>query len=134
MKLWNRWTRTILILLPFFTLALFVPRRNISAAGSHSSVLTWPLSPDDTTANCTAPATCSQNIYRANTGCAVANPPLTLLTSVASTATTYTDSTITPGTWCYSVTFVLSGAESVKNTTQTVVLPAPPGTVTIVSQ
>ena len=101
-------------------------------AASHSAVLTWVVSTDDTTTACSATgATCAQNVYRAPSGCAVTNPAFVTLTSLAATATTYTDSSITPGTWCYSVTFALNGTESVKNTAQVILPPAAPTSLTI---
>ena len=95
---------------------LFVPVA--SAQSSHSATLTWTLSTDDTTANCTTTANCLQNVYRAVGSCTSSTISWTLLTTTALSATvsTYIDSTVTPGQWCYGVTFGMNGLESAKLT------------------
>jgi hypothetical protein len=104
-------------------------------AQSHSAALTWTLSTDDTTANCNATgATCSQNVYRAPGACTQSAPVFTLLGSPAATVAAFTDSTITPGTWCYAVTFVLNGTESVKDTAQVSLQPASPSALAVVAK
>lgn len=94
---------------------------------SHSAVLTWALSTDDVAAACTSTAGCLQNVYRASGACS-ATSSFTLLTTAAlgPTVTTYTDATITPGVWCYGVTFEINGLESAKDTTTVSLQPAPP--------
>lgn len=95
--------------------------------GSHSAVLNWTLSVDDVTASCTAGANCLQNVYRASGVCS-STSSFTLLTGTAlgPTVTTYTDSTITPGQWCYGVTFEINGLESAKDTTTVSLQPSAP--------
>lgn len=95
--------------------------------GGHSAALTWVLSTDDTTAACTSTANCGQNVYRASGTCSVSSS-FSLLTpsALSSTATAFTDSTITPGVWCYGVTFEINGLESAKDTVSVTLQPAPP--------
>src|SRR5271157_2218956 len=115
-------------------LLLFLCFAGSAQAQSHSAALTWTASTDDTTAACTATgATCSQNVYRAAGSCSQTSPVFTLLSSPASTATAYTDATLTPGTWCYAVTFVLNGSESLKDTAQVSLQPAAPSSLAVVA-
>lgn len=97
------------------------------AGGGHSTVMTWVLSTDDTTTACVTGANCLQNAYRASGSCS-ATSSFTLLTATAlgATATTFTDSTVTPGVWCYGVTFEINGLESAKDTVTVTLQPAPP--------
>lgn len=94
---------------------------------THSAVLTWTLSTDDVTTFCTAGANCLQNVYRALGACS-ATSTFTLLTPTAlgATVTTFTDSTLTPGAWCYGVTFEINGLESAKDTVTVQLQPSPP--------
>jgi len=86
---------------------------------AHSVALTWTASTDSTTA---APG--SYTVYRFAGACS-ATASFTALVSTSTTA--YTDSSVTPGTWCYQVTFTLNGASSVpSNQASAVILPAPP--------
>lgn len=93
----------------------------------HSTALSWTLSADDTTTACTATAGCLQNAYRASGACS-ATSSFSLLTSTAlsATATTFTDTTVTPGVWCYGVTFEINGLESAKDTVSVTLQPASP--------
>lgn len=106
------------------------------AFAQHSAALTWTLSTDDTTAACSAAgASCSQNVYAAKGACTQTGGPIfSLLSSQSATATVYTDTTITPGTWCYAVTFVLNGSESVKDTAQVSLQPASPSALVVVAK
>jgi len=42
--------------------------------------------------------------------------------------------TLTPGTWCYAVTFVLNGSESLKDTAQVSLQPAAPSSLAVVAR
>ena len=93
----------------FLCLGLFA---GSASAQAHKATATWTLSTDDTTTVCSATGnTCSQNSYRASGACS-SSSVFTLLGALSATATTFTDTTIVPGTWCYAVTFVLNGKES----------------------
>lgn len=95
-------------------------------AQSHSAALTWTLSTDDTTTECSVVgAACSQNVYRASGSCTQTSPTFVLLSNQSASAVAYTDATITPGTWCYAVTFSIQGTESVKATAQVSLQAAP---------
>jgi hypothetical protein len=85
-----------------------------NAQGHHAS-FSWTLSTDDTTTTCAAPNTCSQTIYRIAGACGTAPTFTTPLSSLSATATTYTDSTIVPGIWCYGLSFTQNGLESAKD-------------------
>lgn len=95
--------------------------------GGHSTALSWALSTDDTTTACVTGANCLQNVYRASGACS-ASSAFTLLTStgLSATSTAFTDSTITPGAWCYGVTFGINGLESAKDTVTVSLQPASP--------
>lgn len=97
------------------------------AGGGHSAALTWVLSTDDTTTACTTTANCLQNVYRASGACSVSSSfSLLTTTALSSTVTAFTDSTVTPGVWCYGVTFEINGLESNKDTVAVTLQPAPP--------
>lgn len=98
-----------------------------TGGGGHSTALTWILSVDDTTTACTTTANCLQNVYRASGTCSTSSS-FSLLTTTAliSTATAFTDSTVTPGVWCYGVTFGINGLESAKDTVSVTLQPASP--------
>jgi hypothetical protein len=124
-------TLSIWFTLPLLCL-LLIPTR--ASAQAHSAALTWTLSTDDTTTTCAvAGTTCTQNVYRAPGACASAST-FTLLGSANATTVTFNDATITPGTYCYAVTFVLNGSESVKTTAQVLLPPAPPLALIVVAK
>ncbi len=85
--------------------------------GAHTGTLSWTLSTDDTVANCTAPSTCSQNIYRAPGSCATVPLALVKYASVSATATGYVDITPLFGNSCYAASFVVNGVESSNSNT-----------------
>lgn len=88
---------------------------------SHSAVLTWVDSVD---------AGAQYNIYRSQTS-GLYTTPLNN-TPLAAGTTTYTDSTVVPGTWFYVATSVLGGAESVhSNEVKAVLLPAAPTSLVV---
>lgn len=79
----------------------------------HSAVLTW-TAPSDAVAGST------YNVYRANAVCpttGITGPTWTKITPISISALTYTDSTITAGSWCYYVTQVQGGVEGNPSTT-----------------
>lgn len=95
-------------------LALFLCIGSAVKAQSHSAALTWTLSSDDTTTACAVSgANCSQAAYRAPGACSSTSVFTALSASLAATATTYTDSTLVPGNYCYAVTFTIGGLTSV---------------------
>jgi hypothetical protein len=94
-----------LILFLLVVLALAIP----SFAQGHSAVITWPAPSD-------AVAASTYKVYRASGACPASAPGTltwTNLTATPISALTYTDSTITVGAWCYYVTQVQAGIESV---------------------
>ena len=85
-----------------------------AAAQSHIAALTWTLSTDDTTTACAATgANCSQAVYRAPGSCSSTSIFTALNSTVSATATTFSDTTITPGQFCYAVTFTIGGVTSI---------------------
>ena len=131
-----------LILLALILLLCCIPVN--SQTSTHSVVLTWTLSTDDTAANCPAGAPCSQNVYRASGNCSATSNFQPLSPGMAGTWSTtvpptpppsmFTDTTVTAGTWCYAVSFVLNGAESPKASAQVSVIPAAPSSLVIVAK
>jgi len=104
-----------------------VPRLFAQITGGHSAALTWVLSTDDTTTACTTTANCLQNVYRGSGSCSVSTSfSLLTTTALSATAAAFTDSTITPGVWCYGVTFGINGLESSKDTVSVTLQPASP--------
>ncbi len=82
-------------------------------AQSHSAALTWTLSADDTTTACAVSgANCSQAAYRASGACSSTSVFAALNTTLSATATTFTDTTLVPGQYCYAVTFTIGGVTS----------------------
>ncbi|HEV1992423.1 MAG TPA: hypothetical protein VGR34_06125 [Candidatus Dormibacteraeota bacterium] len=93
----------------------------------HTGTLSWTLSTDDTPANCAAPSTCSQNIYRAPSSCSAVPLNLTKYASVLSTAIGYVDLAPLFGNSCYAVSFIVNAVESSNsNTSGGSLSPAPP--------
>jgi hypothetical protein len=88
------------------------------AQGTHTVALTWTASIDGGVVS----------VYRATGACS----PSSIFTKVTSgvTGLTYTDTALTPGTYCYQVTTVVNNAESnPSNQVTAVILPAPPTTL-----
>ncbi len=86
----------------------------VVAQTSHSAALTWALSTDDTTTACAVTgANCSQAAYRAPGACSSTSVFTALNSALSATATTYTDSTLVPGQYCYAVTFTIGGLTSI---------------------
>jgi hypothetical protein len=90
--------------------------------GAHTVTLTWTASPDGGVVT----------VYRATGTCSTV--PLTFTAiSTGVTGTTYVDSGIAPGKFCYQVTTVVNGAESLpSNQAQAVILPLAPTTLVAV--
>lgn len=113
-------TRQIIL---YAVLLILLGEAGVRAAPSHTVVLTWTASPD---------AGVAYTIYRASSACA-SSPTFVKLAS-GITALTYTDTAVSPGTYCYQATATLNGAESVpSNQASAVVLPAPPAALTVTS-
>jgi hypothetical protein len=95
------------------------------AQSTHSATLTWvdKLNPTGTT----------YNVYRAPGLCS-GTPTFSKITT-AVTVTTYQDTTVTPGGYCYEVTAVFNGVESTPSNTAQANIPAfAPTTLTVVTQ
>ena len=86
-----------------------------ASAQTHSVAMTWTASVDSTTGN---PGTVT--VLRAPGNC-TGTPTFTVLTTTAPAAGPYTDNTVAPGTYCYEVEAVISGATSQPSN----LLPAP---------
>jgi cellulose 1,4-beta-cellobiosidase len=102
------------------------PAQTTASAG-HSVVLTWTASTDTVS---------GYNVYRSTVSGAYNGAPLNGGTPV--TATTYTDSSVTPGTYFYVVrSVIVSGStqtESVNsNEAKAVLLPGPPTSLQVTS-
>jgi|ERR1700674_2555284 hypothetical protein len=97
---------------------------NVVHAQAHSASLTWTASTDSGV---------SYNIYRLSGACpSAATTGFAKITAAPLTATTYTDSTVAPGTYCYYATAVLNGAESIpSNLASAVILPAAPTALSV---
>lgn len=98
-------------------------------AASHSVALTWTASTDSTTAT---PGTV--NVYRATGACptsGIGTLSYTALATGQAPAGTYTDSTVTVGTYCYYVTATIGGVASGPSSTFLAGIgPAAPATLT----
>jgi len=105
------------IRIAFFAIVIFLCAAD--QAQAHSVNLSWTASPD---------AGVSYNIYRLAGACpATGTTGFSKITGTPVAATTYTDSIVTPGTYCYYATSVFNGAESVpSNVAPAVILPAAP--------
>jgi len=75
----------------------------VAQAATHSVTLTW--------VDASNPAGTTYNVYRA-TGLCSGTPTFSKIGS-AVTVKTYTDASVTPGNYCYQVTAIFGGAESV---------------------
>jgi hypothetical protein len=79
------------------------PFCSTAQSATHSVTLNW--------ADTSNPATTTYSVYRAM-GLCTGTPTFSKIAS-ALTVKTYQDATVTPGNYCYQVTAVLNGAESV---------------------
>ena len=93
-------------------------------AQAHSVSLTWTASTD---------TVAGYFIYRSAGPCPIAGTSgFTKINSTAVTGTAYTDSTVTPGAYCYYATSILNGVESVpSNLVAAVILPAAPTALSV---
>ncbi len=118
--------KRIVVLLCLFALAIGFAH----AQTGHSVQLKWTASADSTTTN---PGTVT--VYRASAACpasGIGTLSYTALTAAAAPAGPYTDSAVTPGTFCYYITFSVGGATSpASNTAQAVILPLAPSVLTV---
>ena len=83
--------------LMFTTLAL-------AQAATHSAAVSWTASVDSSTA-------LTYTISRGTGACTPIVPPLTVL-KAGVIATSYSDTTVVPGSYCYSITAVMNGMSS----------------------
>jgi hypothetical protein len=97
----------------------------VFAQSSHSVLLTWTASTDTGG---------TVNVYKATSAC-TGTPSFTLLASGVVAGGPYTDASVGIGKFCYYVTAVVNGAESLpSNFAPMTVLPKSPTAVTAVSQ
>lgn len=120
----------VLLLLGAFGTTAFArpigPGRLRAQITGHSVAFTWTLSADDTSANCTAAAGCSQTFYRGNGSCSATTVFTPISTAISSTLVNFTDSAPIIGNSCYGLTFTINGAESGKDTVSVFLPPSPP--------
>ena len=90
-----------LALLPFIVTGLTVSAQ----ATGHSAVLTWSPPTDVIPGE-------TYNVYRTANACPATTATFAKINSSPVTTPTYTDSTITAGSWCYQITAVQNGVES----------------------
>jgi hypothetical protein len=110
---------------------IFATMLSVSAsAQAHSVTLTFTRSVDDTSA-----AGQGYTTWRLASACPASVTSTTGFIAVNATlftTTTYTDSTVVPGKYCYVITFTSGSASSVpSNTGAATILPAAPTNVTI---
>jgi hypothetical protein len=87
----------------------------VVAAPTHQVVLNWTASVDGGVVT----------VYRAAGACSASSVFTAITTGVA--ANTFTDSTVTVGSFCYQVTTVVNGSESLPSNQITArILPSPP--------
>lgn len=103
----------------FAYFAFFAP----SAKAQSTVNLSWTLSVNDNTPDCAAAGVCHQTMYRAAGACSATSTWVSIA-SLTATQTTYSDTAVPSGTWCYGVSFSDAGGESTKDTL-TVSLPPP---------
>lgn len=97
-----------------------------------TATITWSASPD-----AAANPTLSYNVYRSTGSCPTTIDPTKMTKLGSATSLSYSDTTVSVGTWCYYVTSALNGAESVfdstaKNWATGVAPPASPTAIMIV--
>lgn len=106
-KLWSMARICFLIFVAFVTLSF--------GQTTHSVTLTW--------ADSLNPATVTTYNVKRATGLCTGTPVFTTI-ATAVTAKTYTDSTVTPGNYCYEVTATVGGVESSPSNTANPAVPA----------
>ncbi len=111
-------------------LALALSMSVVASAAPHSVTLTFTRSVDDSQATGQG-----YTAWRMSGACPASVTTTTGFTSLNAslfTTTTYVDSTVVPGSYCYIVTFSNPTATSVpSNTAPAVILPAAPTNVTV---
>jgi fibronectin type 3 domain-containing protein len=99
-----------------FALFVLATASGVFAQSHHTVSLSWTASTD-----AAANPSLTYNVYR-STAC---SGTFVLLNATQNAATTYIDSDVFPGaTYCYQVTALLSGAESVASNAASAVMPA----------
>lgn len=100
-----------------------IPDPAPQAGGGHSVSLSWTASSD-----AAANPSLTYSVYRATGSCTASFAKINQNVSLA----IYTDPSLQPGSYCYRVTSVLNGAESVpSNNASAVILPAAPTNATV---
>lgn len=98
-------------------------------ASAHQVVLTWGASPD-----AGANSSLTYGIYRNAGVCPTGTPSGFTQVATGVTALTYTDSSITPGSFCYYVIAQLNGSQSApSNLVVAAILPLPAGSLVVSS-
>ena len=110
-----------------YTVAIFVGLMLFCTqahAQAHAVSLKW---------NASADAASNYNVYRLSGACPTSGTTgFTKITATAVSGTAYSDSGVAAGTYCYYVTSVLNGAESMpSNLALAVILPAAPTSLSI---
>ncbi|HUJ33272.1 MAG TPA: hypothetical protein VLY23_18465 [Candidatus Acidoferrum sp.] len=113
--------------------AVVVPTTTSAACptSAHCVNLSW-------TAPADASGSSTYNVYRMAGACPASAPTstagFTKLTAAPQAATTYSDSTVTPGSWCYVATQVAGALESApSNNVLAAILPLSPGSMVVTS-
>lgn len=107
-----------------FVLALVLVLALAAQSFAHTASISWSNSPD----------TSNTNVYRLAGTCPATTTGFVKITATPVTTANYTDSTVSPGVYCYYVTATLNGSESVpSNTAQATVPVAPPSGLSITS-
>lgn len=114
---------------------LLVPQAIVTPV-AHSATVNWKPSPDaiDSSGAAALIPGSSYGIYRAPGVCNPTISGFVKLSAMPTNTAAYTDTTVTPGSWCYTVRLLLNGAESVNGNLATASIPvsAPSGvTVTV---
>jgi hypothetical protein len=115
--IWKPWStaRTLLLIFALWFLAALPSLA--SAQTAHSVILTWTDTLNPATGT-------TYNVKRA-TGLCTGTPTFTTL-ATALTTKTFTDTTVTPGNYCYEVTATVNGVESSPSNTVNPAVPAFP--------
>ncbi|MBA0089151.1 MAG: hypothetical protein HRJ53_29525 [Acidobacteria bacterium Pan2503] len=85
------------------------------AEAQNTVKLSWTLSTNDVSAACAAAGACQQTIYRGAGACSTTTT-FSALATLSASQTTYSDTAVPNGTYCYAVTFTLLAEESAKDT------------------
>lgn len=92
---------------------------------THSIAVSWTPSSD-----AAANPTLAYQVYRANSLCTATSLVFVKIGSTTTPVLVFNDLAVPPGNYCYKVTSLLNGAESVdSNTAPAVILPGAPGGV-----